>query len=258
VDKSPRVVYYEQLDIHEKILASPATFYRVLAERGLNIKRRYESGRKLKRDKPILIAKDKHQVWCWDVSYIVCNDVGKWYYLYVILDIYSRFVVGWSLEEKESEEHAMSLWKRTLVSEGITGSGLVNHKDNGSIMRSEKMLQFVKATGMIDSYSRAGKSNDNPFSESLFGTIKGYCEYPNSFEDLESAREYFKNYFDNYNFKFRHSGIQYMTPSSRHYGEEEKIVEARNSCIQAFYESNNHRYAKAPKLYKAGDPVTIN
>ena len=125
-------------------------------------------------------------------------------------------------------------------------------------MRSKAMIKFVKDARMIDSYSRAGVSDDNPFSESLFGTIKTYRNFPGSVDDLESGRKYFLNFFNDYNYNNRHSGIQFLTPAQRHYGEEEKILSIRNRVIEEFFKENPHRYSGKPKKFEPIKEVKIN
>lgn len=140
----------------------------------------------------------------------------------------------------------------------ISGNGLVNHKDNGAIMRSKEMIKFVRDAEMIDSYSRAGVSDDNPFSESLFRTIKYFRDYPASFETIELGRTYFGPYFIDYNYTHRHSGIQFLFPASRHYGDEVNILNLRNSIIQKFVTQNSHRYSSKEKVFKPIIEVKIN
>ena len=167
-------------------------------------------------------------------------------------------MVGWKLENHEETEMAITLWKNALESQDITGSGLINHKDNGSIMMAKKMIKFVKDAQMIDSYSRAGVSDDNPYSEALFRTIKYFREFPTFFDTIEEAREYFKKYFEDYNYTHRHSGIQFLTPAQRHFGEEEKILNIRNNVTADFYSKNAHRYSSKHKIFMPIKEVKIN
>lgn len=259
VDYSPREIYYKLLDEERTIIASPSTFYRVAKEKSLLTKRVKNDPKKpLNREKPELSATGINQVWSWDVSQIRSNIRYERYYLYTIIDIWSRFVVGWVLEGHEKTELAIKMWKDALESECITGKDLVNHKDNGSIMTSNKMLKFVKDVKMVDSYSRAGVSDDNPFSESLFGTIKAFRTFPDTFETLDRGREYFERYFHEYNYTYKHSGIQFLTPAERHFGEEGKILRLRNQVISKFHSKNSHRYASTPKHFEPILEVTIN
>lgn len=256
---SPRELYYKLLDEDGSILASVSTFYRIArAQSLLAIRRKTSCGLKLNREKPQIVASGPNEVWSWDVTQIRSGNRLKRFYLYVIVDIWSRLVVGWTIEENEKSVHAITMWKHALQSQLISGQGLVNHKDNGAIMTAEDMITFVKDARMIDSYSRVGVSDDNPFSESLFRTIKYFRTYPEYFETIEEAREYFKKYFSDYNEEFRHSGIQFLTPSERHHGQEQKILDERNRLIKIFYQENGRRYSKPPKYFKSIKQVKIN
>jgi len=258
-DLSPREIYYKLLDEEQKIIASPATFYRVASENDLSARRGVKlPSRKLNRATPHLLAIKPNEIWSWDVSQICSNVRTKRFYLYVIIDIWSRFVVGWALEDHEKTDYAIAMWKSALEEQAITGKGLINHKDNGSIMTSDDMIGFVKDAQMIDSYSRAGVSDDNPFSESLFSSIKRFREFPGSFVDLNAGRAYFTSYFSAYNYEHRHSGIQFITPADRHYGEEIKILDIRNQTVGAFQKENPHRYSGKHKVFNPIAEVNIN
>jgi transposase InsO family protein len=259
IDISPREIYYKILDEKKKILASPATFYRIAKKNSL-LTKRVKSGSKnpLNREEPHLVATGSNQVWSWDVSQIKSSARNVRFYLYVIMDIWSRLVIAWRLEENEESDKAIELWKMAIEGQSISGKNLTNHKDNGSIMRSKEMIKFVKDVGMIDSYSRAGVSNDNPFSESLFRTTKYFREFPEFFDGLLKGREYFQNYYEEYNFTHRHSGIQFITPGERHYGEETKIMDQRNEIIDNFRVKNPHRYSSRAKVFRPIIEVKIN
>ena len=158
----------------------------------------------------------------------------------------------------EKTSAALQMWKAALEAQAISGQGLINHKDNGAIMTADEMIKFVHDAKMIDSYSRAGVSDDNPFSESLFRTIKYFREYPDYFVSPHEGRSYFAKYFSDYNDEFRHSGIQFLVPADRHFGEEAKILNERNRLIQDFYTENKHRYSGQSKNYKPILEVRIN
>jgi len=259
VDLSPREIYYKLLDEEGSVLGSISTFYRIARDKNILVRRTKKSGsKKLNREKPILAAQRPNEVWSWDVSQILSTRRSERYYLYVIVDIWSRYVVGWCLEPCEKSDFAIQMWKTALEDQLISGNGLTNHKDNGAIMTSKEMIKFVHDAKMIDSYSRAGISDDNPFSESLFSTIKYFRDFPEYFDDLTAGREYFEQYFIDYNFTHRHSGIQFLTPASRHHGDEEKILNFRNKVIQDFHKINSHRYSKSPKIFKPIKEVKIN
>jgi transposase InsO family protein len=258
-DISPREIYYRLLDEEKTLIASVSSFYRVARNKNLLTKRaKTSTGKKLNRETPHLVATGPNQVWSWDVTQIETSSRLHRLYLYVIIDIWSRFVVGWTLEEHEKSDHAIAMWKQALEAQAITGKGLTNHKDNGGIMRSDEMIKFVHDAKMIDSYSRAGVSDDNPFSESLFRTIQYFRDFPGLFADVHQGRLYFETYFKEYNFTHKHSGIQFLEPATRHYGEEPKVLDQRNAVVQDFCAKNRHRYSNKPKHFKPIIEVNIN
>lgn len=258
-DISPREIYYRLLDEEQKLIASVSSFYRIARDKNLLTKRtKVSTGTKLNRETPHLVATSANQVWSWDVTQIETVNRLQRLYLYVIVDIWSRFVVGWILEEHEKSSHAIEMWKQALETQAVTGKGLINHKDNGGIMRADEMIKFVRDAEMVDSYSRAGVSDDNPFSESLFRTIQYFRDFPGCFGNVHLGRLYFKSYFKDYNFTHKHSGIQFLEPATRHYGEESKVLDQRNTVIQEFYVKNPHRYAQEPKQFKPIIEVNIN
>lgn len=258
-DISPREIYYRLLDEEQTLIASVSSFYRVARDKHLLTRRtKTSTGTKLNRETPHLVATGPNQVWSWDVTQIETSNRLNRLYLYVIIDIWSRFVVGWTLEEHEKSAHAIEMWKQALETQAIIGKGLTNHKDNGGIMRSHEMIKFVHDAEMIDSYSRAGVSDDNPFSESLFRTIQYFRDFPGSFDDVHLGRLYFETYFKEYNFTHKHSGIQFLEPATRHYGEESKVLDQRNVVVQEFYLKNRHRYSNEPKQFTPIIEVKIN
>ena len=258
-DISPREIYYRLLDEEQTLIASVSSFYRVARDKNLLTRRaKTSTGTKLNRQTPHIVATGPNQVWSWDVTQIKTSNRLSRLYLYVIIDIWSRFVVGWTLEEHEKSAHAIEMWKRALEAQVITGEGLTNHKDNGGIMRSDEMIKFVHDAKMIDSYSRAGVSDDNPFSESLFRTIQYFRDFPVCFDNVHKGRLYFEIYFKEYNFTHKHSGIQFLEPAIRHYGEELRVLDNRNAVIQEFYRKYPHRYSKEPKNFKPIIEVKIN
>ncbi len=258
IDLSPREIYYKILDEDQKIIASPSTFYRIAKTDNLLTKRAKTEHKPINREKPHLAATGPNQIWSWDVTQIRTDYRNIRFYLYVIIDIWSRYITGWKLEEREQTEEAIKMWKEALEFQGISGNGLINHKDNGSIMTAHEMIKFVRDAQMIDSYSRSGVSDDNPYSEALFRTIKYFRDFPDRFSTIEDARTYFKKYFDDYNHEHRHSRIQFMAPANRHFGEEERILLARNEIIKNFYNENPSRYSGKYKVFLPITVVRIN
>ncbi len=258
-DLSPREIYYRLLDEENRIVASVSTFYRLARCQNLLSRRsKCSQGLALNREKPVLSAMGSNEIWSWDVSQISSFRRVERYYLYVIMDIWSRFVIGWVLERNEKTDIAIQLWKKALEDQHLTGKDLINHKDNGAIMTSTEMVKFVRDAQMIDSYSRAGVSDDNPFSESLFRTIKYFRDFPEYFNSQEEGQSYFSKYFQDYNFSHRHSGIQFLFPASRHYGDEKSILGQRNLIIEEFAGQNSHRYSTKQKIFQPIMEVRIN
>ena len=164
-------------------------------------------------------ARGPLQVWCWDITYLPSSIRGRFFYLYMILDVFSRKIVGWAVHEAENAEHARQLLLETCLREGIDGEGLVFHSDNGGPMKAATMLATLQALGVIPSFSRPSVSNDNPYSESAFRTLKYRPWYPTRpFDSLEAARAWVEGFVHWYNEQHRHSAISYVTPHQRHEG----------------------------------------
>lgn len=216
-------------------IASESTFYRVLKEE----KMQYHRGRSQepgKHSKPTsYTATAVNQVWTWDITYLNGPIKGRFYYLYLILDLFSRDIVGWEVWSEESAEHASELIKRAcLKQKRLTTTPLVLHSDNGSPMKGATMLETLYALGITPSNSRPRVSNDNPYSESLFKTLKYRPNYqPKGFESLEAARKWCAGFVKWYRFEHHHSGIQFLTPAERHSGKGTAILKKRHEVYEA-------------------------
>jgi len=209
-------------------IASESSFYRVLKAEGQALQRG-------KARRPSVHAKPKackatqpNQVWSWDITYLATTILGQFYRLYLIMDIYSRKIVGWEIHTNETAEHASILIKKACLAEGINQYGLILHSDNGSPMKGATMLATLQKLGIMPSFSRPSVSDDNPYSESLFRTLKYTPSYPSkAFSSLDEARQWVSQFVDWYNNEHHHSGIQFVTPSKRHRGEDQKILAHR-------------------------------
>jgi putative transposase len=210
-----------------KYLASESSFYRLLKTEN-QLKHRSRSRAKTKQPPRSLIAKNPNEVWSWDITYLQGLIRGKFFYLYMIEDIFSRMIVGWSVEEVESAEHSARLMEQSCIGQKISKGQIDLHADNGGPMKGCTMLATLKRLGIAPSFSRPSVSNDNPFSESLFKTLK-YCpQFPSKpFETIEEARRWVTAFVKWYNEEHLHSEIRFVTPQSRHQGRDGAILKNR-------------------------------
>jgi len=195
-------------------LASESTFSRVLKAHGQTAHRGRAKAPKTVRPPTTHIATAPRQVWCWDMTYLPAQVMGRWYYLYLILDLYSRKIVGWEVHDADHADHAAHLVRRTALAEGIAtlGNKPVLHGDNGSTLKATTVLAMLNWLGVKPSYSRPRVSDDNAYAESLFRTAKYRPEFPaKGFADLDQARAWATGFVHWYNFDHRHSGIRYVT-----------------------------------------------
>src|SRR3990170_4092293 len=199
-----------------KYLGSESSFYRVLKQNDL-LTHRHNSKPRVHRRPKDLTAKTPNQVWSWDITYLSSPIRGAYYYLYLVEDIFSRMIVGWSIEEVESADHAGLLIDRICQEQGIAKGQLTLHSDNGGPMTGATMVATLERLGVIPSLSRPAVSDDNPYSESLFKTLKYRPSYPDSaFSGIDQAREWVSRFVRWYNTEHLHSAIRFVTPSSRH------------------------------------------
>lgn len=257
VDKNPYAVFYTLLD-EGKHYCSPRTMYRLLTEVDENKDRRRQ---RKARDavKPELIATRSNEVWSWDITKLLSVQRLEYYYLYVILDIYSRYVVGWLLADSEAKELACRLIQETALKQGIQRHELTIHADNGPSMTSHTVAQLLDHLGIIKTHNRPYTSNDNPFSEAQFKTLK-YCpQFPGRFASMMEAEKFCRQFFKWYNKEHYHSGIGWLTPESVHHGQGPSILGKRHQVLTQAYDKNPIRFNnKAPKLKQLPVAVYIN
>ena len=249
-DLAPAQVWARLLD-DGRYLCSISTMYRLLATAGENRERRRQRTHPAKK-KPELIARRPLEVWSWDITKLRGPTRGEYFELYVIIDIYSRYVVGWLVAQAETGELAKDFIEATLAAQGITRDQLTLHADRGTSMTSKPVSQLLVDLGVARSHSRPHVSNDNPYSEAAFKTLK-YCPaFPKSFGSIQDARAFCAEFFAYYNHEHRHSGIGLHTPASIHYGTATEIRKQRTATLNAAYTSNptrfRHRRPQAPKL----------
>ncbi len=240
-------------------LGSESSFYRVLREADqLHHRGRSQAARK--RSKPQgYKASGPNQVWSWDITYLAATIVGMFYRLYLVMDIYSRKIVGWEVHENETAEHASVVIRKACLAQGVSERGLVLHSDNGSPMKGATMLATLQRLGVVPSFSRPSVSNDNPYSESLFGTLKYTPAYPTKpFESLEGARQWVHEFVQWYNHEHRHSAIQFVTPAERHRGDDEAILAKRQTVYEAAKRRNPERWSGKTRNWEPAGEVWLN
>ncbi len=239
-DLAPAQVWARLLD-DGVYLCSIRTMYRLLAAAGENRERRRQRTHPAK-NKPELIAKAPNVVWSWDITKLRGPTRGEYYELFVIIDIFSRYVVAWTVAPAETGELAAEFIEAAYREQHITEGQLALHADRGTSMTSKSVAQLLVDLGVERSHSRPHVSNDNPYSEANFKTLK-YCpEFPGRFGSIEDARAFCEDFFDYYNHEHRHSGIGLHTPASVHYGTAEAIRERRADTLNAAYEANPSRF----------------
>jgi len=256
-DKPPAQVYATLLD-EDTYLCSIRTMYRLLAQRGELRERRNQLTHPSYK-KPELLATGPNQVWSWDITKL--RGPLKWtsYHLYVILDIFSRYTVGWMVAPRESAELAKRLIEETCQKQMIEPGRLSLHADRGSSMRSKAVAFLLADLGVTKSHSRPYVSDDNPFSESQFKTLKYRPEFPKRFGSIEDARSFCQRFFTWYNTQHRHSGIGLLTPEILHHGQAEEVIRRRQEVLDQAYKLNPERFVRAqPKALQAPSEDWIN
>jgi transposase InsO family protein len=207
-------------------------------------------------------ADGPNQVWSWDISYLPTSVKGIWLYLYLVVDIWSRKVVAWDVEQSESAELAAQLVSRACLKERISKRRtqlLILHADNGTSMRGATLEVRLEELGVLRSFSRPRVSNDNPYSESLFRTVKYRPNYPNRpFRSKEEACQWVSSFVDWYNHQHRHSGIKFVTPEQRHCGEAIEICRQRSRVYELARIANPNRWSRSIRCWKQPDLVWIN
>ena len=242
VDKAPATVYHELLD-QGIYVCSVATMYRILREHGeVNERRRLavHPGRV----KPELVATGPNVCWSWDITKLLGPVKWTYYYLYVILDIYSRYVVGWMVAERELAALAEQLLAESIAKQGVDRDTLTIHADNGSSMASKPVAFLLADLGVTKSHSRPHTSNDNPFSEAAFKTLKYRPEFPDRFGSVEDARAFCRRFIGWYNTEHYHSGIAWHHPVDVHYGRAEAVQTVRADVLAAAYERHPERFVR--------------
>lgn len=240
VDQAPAAVYAALLD-ERKYLCSVRTMYRIL-HGCQEVRERRDQLRHPHYKKPELLATGPNQVWSWDITKLLGPAKWTYYYLYVILDIYSRYTVGWMLASRENADLAKRLIRESIEKQRVQPNRLTIHSDRGPSMKSHTVAQLMATLGVTKSHSRPHVSNDNPFSESQFKTLKYRPGFPDRFGSQEDARAFCQQFFTWYNDEHYHSGLGMLTPASVHYGHAQEVLTQRGKTLDAAYQAHPERF----------------
>jgi putative transposase len=240
-------------------IASESTIYRILREekqlahRGLSKPAKHKKPEQRK-------ACGANQLWSWDITYLPSRVRGIYYYLYMIMDVYSRKIVGWSIHHEQSADHAAHLIKQSCFDEGIERNQVTLHSDNGTPMKGSTMLAMLETLGVTPSFSRPSVSDDNPFSEALFKTLKYRPNFPitDKFGTIFDARSWVIKFSAWYNDAHMHSGLKFITPNQRHVGNDKVIMKNRHNVYIKAKEKHPERWAKSTRNWQLPPVVTLN
>ena len=244
VDCSPAHVYATLLD-EGRYLASERTMYRLLAANG-ELRERRDQLTDPPYVRPELLAERPNEVWSWDISKLLGPAKWTYFYRYVIVDVFSRYAVGWTVQHRETATLAEQLIWQTLETQQIACDQLTIHADRGSSMTSKPVAFLLADLGVTKTHSRPYTSTDNPYSEAHFKTLKYRPGFPDRFHSIEQARAFCREFFGWYNHQHRHSGIGLMTPATVHHGLAEQTHAARRSVLNAAYAARPERFVRRP------------
>ncbi|RJQ77161.1 MAG: IS3 family transposase [Desulfobacteraceae bacterium] len=254
IDHAPHQVYAKMLD-QGQYLCSIRTMYRLLEKEHGAVKERRRQVKRPAYSKPELLATGPNQVWSWDITKLKSSIKYCYFYLYVIIDIFSRYVVGWMVCHAEQASLAKRLIEQSCLNQDIAPDQLILHADRGSSMKSKAVAELLVDLGVIKTHSRPHVSNDNPYSEAQFKTLK-YCPaFPETFGCIQDAKAFCREFFTWYNKEHCHTGIGLMTPEKVHYGLAQQVYQDRSEVLRKAFENHPHRFkgrcAKPPALPKA-------
>jgi len=254
MDHAPRQVYAALLD-EDTYLCHWRTMYRILSAHD-EVRERRLIRRHPVYKKPELLATAPNQVWSWDITALRGPLQWEHYPLYTVLDIFSRYVAGWMIAQVESSDLAKQLIAETARKQGIQPDQLTLHADNGSPMKGKPLSQLLVDLGITKSHSRPHTSDDNPFSEAQFKTMKYRPDYPNRFASIEAARQWARQFFGWYNEEHYHSGLNLLTPASVHYGQAQAVQQQRQRVMSAAYQAYPERFVRGMPSVK-GVPAAV-
>ena len=257
MDHAPAQVHATLLD-EGKYLCSPRTMYRIL-DSAQEVKERRDQVRRPCYAKPELLATRPNEVWSWDITKLMGPAKWTYFYLYVILDIFSRYVVGWMVAPHESAALAEGLISETYLNQRIAKGQLTLHADRGASMKSKPVALLLADLGVVKTHSRPQVSNDNPFSESQFKTMKYRPEFPGRFGSVEHGRSFGHVFFPWYNDAHHHSALGFLTPAVVHYGLADGVREKRKQVLATAFAAHPERFVKGtPQLAELPQSVWIN
>lgn len=256
-DSAPREVYATLLD-EGRYLCSWRSMYRILDEHQ-EVRERRNQLRHPNYSKPELLATAPNQLWSWDITKLLGPSKWTYYYLYVILDVFSRYVVGWRIAERESATLAEELIEQTCLRQGIQRGQLTIHADRGSAMTSKPVALLLADLGVTKTHSRPHVSNDNPYSEAQFRTMKYRPDYPSRFGSQQDARVWANTFFDWYNHEHHHTGLALLTPADVHSHRAQSVLQKRQAVLDIAYARTPERFVKgAPAPMQVPQVVWIN
>ena len=256
-DLSPKQIVPRLAD-EGQYLASESTMYRILRAEG-QLAHRGRAKPPVTRTVEEHVATAPNQVWSWDITYLQTTMKGRFFYLYLMMDIYSRRIMGWAVHEEETADLASTLMRATCANNDLDPTGIVLHSDNGGPMRGATMLATLQWLGVVPSYSRPRVSNDNPFSEALFRTLKYQTHLPyEPFTMLDEARAWAARFVHWYNEEHHHSALRFVTPDDRHFGREEAILAARHRVYELARHRRPDRWSGTTRDWTPAGAVYLN
>ena len=250
-DLAPAAVFAKMLDERGEYLCSARTMYRILAAAGEVHERRNQLVHP-EYKKPELLATGPNQVWSWDITKLLGPVKWTYFYLYVVLDIFSRYVVGWMVAERETAAHAQRLIIETCAKHGIAPGSLTLHQDRGAPMRAKTFAQTLADLGLTKTHSRPHVSDDNPFSEAQFKTLKYRPGFPGRFNGLPHTLTWCRDFFPWYNDEHRHEALNFLTPADVHFGRAAAVLAHRQRVLDVAYAAHPERFVRRPPA--AGEP----
>jgi transposase InsO family protein len=255
-DMSPYEVFPTLLD-EGRYICSVRTMYRLLSQEDLIHQRDGSKVRQKRSKPPQRIASSPNMVWCWDISWLASTVKGMFFYAYVIIDIFDRYIVGWAVHDKENDKHSRDLFERLSRGQDIIFECL--HSDNGTPMKGSTLMAFLETLKVKLSFSRPRTSNDNPFIESFFKTLKYDSSYPLRFKDIEQARDWMADFVNWYNTEHLHSSIGYVTPQQMRDGSAKDIFERRNKVMEEAKRKNPENWGSRDTfLWGTPEEVILN
>lgn len=238
-------------------LASESTLYRLLRKENL-LTFRQRSARPVAMESQVLQPTKANELWSWDITLLRGPVRGQFYRLYLIEDVYSRKIVGWEIHEREDDQISARLVQRSLENEGITQNKPRLHSDNGSAMKGAMMIYTLQQMGVIPSFSRPGVSNDNPYSEALFRTLKYRPDYPyRPFQTQQEASKWVESFVAWYNHQHRHKALNYVTPHQRHTGEDQEVLKARHKLYESHRAKTPERWSRHVRRWLSTDVTEL-